>query len=208
MEDLEHDRNLGPAEAAEICDFLTMHGYPGYASWTDGATDERLLPFLSRLTARLGGDRDVLFSEFGVPTQPDGRGLPESDSQGPALVSETEAASYIGRALRALHRSGSTGGMLWCHSDYSAELFDAPPFDLASHERSFGQWRADASAKPSVAVVREFVDQRSTLPPVEPLAHAAWFDLDVEQYYRSPETELPRLFQRYCSAEAARSKGG
>ena len=34
MEDLEEDRRLGPAEAAEACDFLTMHGYPIYAAWS------------------------------------------------------------------------------------------------------------------------------------------------------------------------------
>ena len=50
MEDLEQDRNLGPREAAEVCDFLTMHGYPGYAAWADGPTDQRVLPFLARLT--------------------------------------------------------------------------------------------------------------------------------------------------------------
>jgi endo-1,4-beta-mannosidase len=196
MEDLEQDRNLGPLEASEVCDFLTMHGYPGYAPFTDGPTDERLLPFLLRLTARLGGDAPVLFSEFGVPTALG----PEVAAPGPALVSEAAAAAYIGRALRSLHRSGSTGAMLWCHSDYQADLFGKPPFDLAVHERSFGQWRADSAPKPSVAVVRDFVKDRASLPPIEPLAHASWFDIDVEQYYLAPEKELPRLFERYCLA--------
>ncbi len=68
MEDLEQDRNLGPREAAEVCDFLTMHGYPGYAAWADGPTDQRVLPFLARLTRWLGDWADILFSEFGVPT--------------------------------------------------------------------------------------------------------------------------------------------
>ena len=36
MEDLEEDRRLGPHEAAEACDFLTMHGYPIYARWARG----------------------------------------------------------------------------------------------------------------------------------------------------------------------------
>ena len=31
MEDLEEDRQLGPGEAADACDFLCMHGYPIYA---------------------------------------------------------------------------------------------------------------------------------------------------------------------------------
>ena len=68
MEDLEEDRLLGPAEAAAECDFLTMHGYPIYADWADGPTDEHLLPFLAHLTSWLGGGAEVLFSEFGAPT--------------------------------------------------------------------------------------------------------------------------------------------
>ena len=67
MEDLEEDRKLGPAEAADDCDFLTMHGYPIYARWAEGGTDEHLLPFLAD-TRWLGGGLDVLFSEFGLPT--------------------------------------------------------------------------------------------------------------------------------------------
>ena len=202
MEDLEHDRNLGPREAAEVCDFLTMHGYPGYAAWTDGPTDERLLPFLSRLTACLSGDADVLFSEFGVPTaavcRPPIHGLPS----GPALVSEEAAAAYVDRALRSLRQCGSAGAMLWCFSDYSKELFGEPPLDLAVHERTFGLWRADASAKPSVAVIRSFADARSTPSPVKPLDHSTWFDIDIDRFYEAPEIELPRLYERYCAAKS------
>ena len=65
MEDLEEDRRLGPAEAADACDFLTMHGYPIYAPWSDGPTDAHLVPFLARITRWLGGGADVMFSEFG-----------------------------------------------------------------------------------------------------------------------------------------------
>jgi endo-1,4-beta-mannosidase len=50
MEDLEEDRRLGPREAAGSCDFLSMHGYPIYASWAEGPLDEQLLPFLARMT--------------------------------------------------------------------------------------------------------------------------------------------------------------
>ena len=41
MEDLEEDRRLGPHEAAEACDFLTMHGYPIYARWARGGPTRR-----------------------------------------------------------------------------------------------------------------------------------------------------------------------
>ncbi len=203
MEDLEHDRNLGPAEAAEVCDFLTMHGYPGYAPWADGPTDERLLPFLTRLTALLSGDAEVLFSEFGVPTTVNGELEPDEPPSGPALVSEEVAAAYVGRALHALHHSGSTGAMLWCYSDYPANLWSEPPFDVAIHERSFGLWRADASPKPAVAVVRSFAQERALFAPAEPLPHSSWFDRDPKRFYAAPEIELPRLFGRYCSAASA-----
>ena len=200
MEDLEQDRNLGPREAAEACDFLTMHGYPGYASWTAGATDERLLPFLTRLTQWLGGEVDVLFSEFGVPTvtgkQPD----PLTVS-GPALVTESAAAAYTARALNALLECGSTGAMLWCYSDYDPALWSAPPFDRALHERSFGLWRADGSPKPAVAAVQAFAAQgHTTRVMARPLADDSWLDIDQVQFYRAPAMELPRLYMRYCTA--------
>ena len=60
--------NSGRREASEACDTLSMHGYPIYAHWADGPTDEHLLPFLAHVTRWLGEGRDVLFSEFGLPT--------------------------------------------------------------------------------------------------------------------------------------------
>ena len=68
MEDLEEDRRLGSREVSASCDFLSMHGYPIYAPWADGPTDERLLPLLARITRWLGASRDVLFSEFDLST--------------------------------------------------------------------------------------------------------------------------------------------
>ena len=132
MEDLEEDRRLGPGEASEACDFLSMHGYPIYARWADGPTDDQLLPFLAEVTRWLGGGRDLVFSEFGLPS---------------LLVEEDAAAAYTARALEALRRAGCLGALLWCYSDYDPALWESPPFDLAPHERSFGLWRADGSPK-------------------------------------------------------------
>jgi endo-1,4-beta-mannosidase len=110
MEDLSEDRNLGPREAAECCDFLTMHGYPGYASWADGPTDERALPFLSRLTRHLSGGTDVLFAEFGVPTPTRAGAKRAQTSAAPShvLVDEVAAANYVDRALDALQEAGAS----------------------------------------------------------------------------------------------------
>ena len=67
-EDLEEDRRIGPAEAAEVCAVLSMHGYPMYLDWAGAPDDEQVLPFLAALTRRFGGGREVLFAEFGAPT--------------------------------------------------------------------------------------------------------------------------------------------
>jgi endo-1,4-beta-mannosidase len=206
MEDLEQDRNLGPAEAAASCDFLTMHGYPGYASFARGATDERLLPFLARLTSRLGGGADVLFSEFGVPTY--AASDPESEAAragaSSELVEEIEAAAYIERALVALATHGATGAWLWCHADYDRALWDRPPLDLATHERSFGVFRADGSPKPSVAAARR---ARERIASAAASATAmtpddAWLDVDAAEYQRDPKAHLARLYARFCAVSA------
>ena len=202
MEDLEEDRNLGPREAAEACDFLTMHGYPGYAAWADGPTDERLLSFLALITRWLGGGADVLFAEFGVPTtqadHPDRE--PAIPPSSPVLVEEEAAASYVDRALGALLECGSTGAMLWCYSDYVEALWGLPPLDLAHHERSFGLWRADGSPKPAVAVVEAFAKRCAAVRAPVSLADSSWIDIDATEFYRAPGSELPRLYRRYCEA--------
>ena len=167
MEDLEEDRRLGPHEAAEACDFLTMHGYPIYARWARGATDEALVPFLARVTRWLGGGADVLFSEFGLPTFLDGEpGVDDAPSGSSLLIEEAEAAEYVRRVLPGLREAGATGAMLWCYSDYHPGTFGHPPLDEAVHERSFGLWRADGSPKPAVDVVRSFAGATAFRPPI------------------------------------------
>jgi endo-1,4-beta-mannosidase len=201
MEDLVEDRGLGPREAAAACDFLTMHGYPGYASWAAGPTDERLLPFLTRITRWLGGGKEVLFSEFGVPTFR--RGDAESESAitkaSTALVEEEEAASYVTRALGALRACGSSGAMLWCYADYAKAIWGEPPLDLAVHERSFGQWRADLTPKPAASAIASFAAQRLQRVAADSIADSSWLDLDAADFYRAPAVEIERLYRRYCA---------
>ena len=197
MEDLEEDRQLGPREAAEVCDFLSMHGYPIYARWANGSTDEQLLPFLARMTCWLGEGREVLFSEFGLPTYR--RDDPSGDSTAGAatpLIDEDAAAEYTTRALTALRRSGCLGAMLWCYSDYDRAIWQNPPLDLARHERTFGLWRADGTAKPSVAAVTAFVGAERCAPE-----HTdTWIDIERDQFWSDPSSQLPRLYQAFQSA--------
>ena len=199
MEDLEEDRMLGPREAAEVCDFLTMHGYPIYARWADGPTDEHLLPFLAIVTRWLGKDQEVLFSEFGLPTYrradpAGGQARVESPS---VLVEEQAAAAYIERALTLLRGAGCAGAMLWCYSDYLPDIWSDPPLDEAVHERFFGLWRADGSPKPSVSSAAAFagVDRRNGSASHE------WIDIEPEQFWENPARNLPRLYGRYRESE-------
>jgi hypothetical protein len=203
MEDLEQDRRLGPAEAAKACDFLQMHGYPGYAAWARGPTDEALLPFLARVTRWLGSGAEVLFAEFGVPTYR--RGDPDGELARTAcqteLVAEEEAASYVERSLLALLECGCTGALLWCHADYVRRIWEDPPLDKAVHERSFGIWRADGSPKPALAAVEKFAKLNAlSRTPESMQSEDAWIDIDQVEFYRVPGSHLPRLYRRYCEA--------
>ncbi len=191
MEDLQEDRHLGPAEAAEACDFLTMHGYPIYATWADSATDDHLVPFLARMTRWLGGGVDVLFSEFGLPTTAPG------EHGAPPLLGEEDVAGYTQLVLDGLRLSGCTGAMLWCYADYDPRTWNDPPLDQAVHERSFGLWRVDRSPKPAVGAVSAFAGTSRLTPPDD-----TWIDIDPDRYWRQPGVELPRLYRRFSAANA------
>ena len=195
MEDLEEDRRLGPREVSEACDLLSMHGYPIYATWADGPTDEHLLTFLAHITHWLGRGREVLFSEFGLPTYhaADGSGERAREQSLSLLVEEEAAAAYTGRALAALQGAGCCGAMVWCYTDYDPAIWAKPPLDVAAHERSFGLWRVDGSAKPAVAAVQAFA--RTTRLDV--LDDRAWIDIDADAFYADSRLHLPRLYRRY-----------
>jgi endo-1,4-beta-mannosidase len=188
MEDLEEDRRLGPREAAGSCDFLSMHGYPIYASWAEGPLDAQLLPFLARVTRWLGSGKDVLFSEFGLPTR-----RAREATRDPRLVAEDAAAVYTASALEALRDAGCLGAMLWCYSDYQRARWSIPPLDLAEHERSFGLWRADGSPKPAVAAVAAFAGATRC----DAHDDDSWIDISPDEFLLDPGRELPRLYGLY-----------
>ncbi|HWP84211.1 MAG TPA: hypothetical protein VNN17_03405 [Terriglobia bacterium] len=192
LEDLEEDRRLGPQEAAQVCDFLCMHGYPMYARWAGSAEDERLLPFLGLVTRWLGG-RDVLFEEFGAPA------VRSIESGASALVlEEQQAARFTRRALDALHRFGFPGALVWCFSDYAPSLWNRPPLDEAPHERHFGLWRSDGSAKPALAEIQRFVGAGRLQSP----ERLDWIDISPHEFYRDPSANLRRLYRKFCECYA------
>ena len=196
MEDLTEDRRLGPQEAGMVCDFLCMHGYPIYADFVEGPTDERLLPFLGLLTGWLGR-RDVLFAEFGAPALRAGTRLEQARlaSIGNTLLDEGSAATFTQRALDALHRFGFLGAMLWCFGDYAEPMWVDPPLDEAKWERWFGLWRADGSPKAAVNEVASF--KRTGRAPRQ--QDLPWIDIDRQEFYTRPYEHIRRLYPRFCA---------
>ncbi len=197
MEDLEEDRGIGPAEVARWCDFVSMHGYPIYADWSAGPTDDRLVPFLALVTRWLAGGAPVLFEEFGLPTLPVTNAGEETS---PLMVAEELAASYAGSVVDTLWAEGCMGALLWCFSDYASTLFDTAPLDLSVHERAFGLWRSDGTAKPAVAELSAR-SGRSQLRPGDP----SWLDISPEEFGHDRKGQLARLFRRYCEGAAQAS---
>ena len=189
-EDLEEDRRIGPAEAAEVCDVLCMHGYPMYLRWARTRDDERVLPFLAEVTRWLGGGKDVLFEEFGAATR-DPRDAEESRAA-EVLLDEDAAARYTARALDGIAGAGCTGALLWCYGDYSPAIWQEPPLDDAVHERHFGLWRADGSPKPVVAELDRWRNaERSAVPD------GTWIDLRRDEFYLRPLENLTTLYEAY-----------
>ena len=193
MEDLEEDRGIGPAEAARWCDLVCMHGYPIYADWAAGPTDDRLVPFLALVTRWLSGDAPVLFEEFGLPTAPIGNGV-----EG-LLVDEAAAASYTGSVIDGLRAVGAVGALVWCFSDYAPSRFARPPLDQAVHERTFGLWRADGTPKPAVAELTSRQGIRRREPPL--LTDLPWLDIDVAAFASDRRGQLARLYRRYRAVD-------
>jgi len=194
MEDLEEDRNLGPAEAGRVCDFLCMHGYPIYSNWAASETDAMLLPFLGLITQWLGG-REVLFEEFGAPA------VKHPRTGRPTLLGEEQAAAYTRDSVESLHRFCFMGAMLWCFGDYAKWLWSWPPLDGAEHERYFGLWRSDHSPKPAVAEISRF----NRLERKELFDDFGWIDIQPSEYYRKPRANLANLYARFRARFASSS---
>lgn len=202
QEDLEEDRNMGPAEAAEHCDFLSIHGYSTYATWCDGITDEKAPVFLGLITRWLGSVseiksvNDVLIEEFGICTLPVNKKFKMTDAGGILLVSEDEAETFYDRSLNLIRNSGFKGAFLWCFADYSENLWHLPPFDRNIHERFFGIFRDDGSPKRSLDAIRRFKSQKKGIMEV----NLDWIDISSKDFYRNPRKNLIHLFQRFKSS--------
>jgi len=192
--DVEKDNVLGPREAAPFCDFLSMHAYPGYAPWGDGPLDEKIPLFLAFLTQWLGG-KAVIVEEFGLPFKPSPGSLPEKDREklgNTVLVSEEDGGNFYQKVLEILRDYGMIGALAWCYGDYDPVLWETPPLNDLIHERYFGVFRWDGSAKRPAEVISRFPRRTARKNP-----DWDWIDMDPREYYGNPLENLKHLYRNF-----------
>lgn len=187
QEDLEEDRRMGPQEVARWCDFLSIHAYSIYASWTNDKMDESVIPFLGLLTWWLGS-KEVLIEEVGIPSS--------NHFKGEKIVSEEVAYSYYERLTRWMNRYPFLGVLFWCYGDYSKALWERPPLDEAPHERYFGLFREDRSTKSFLPLFSLFQREK---PKRE--IKWDWIEIEPSEYFKNPKEHLSRLFWRFKDQE-------
>lgn len=205
---LTTDRLTIPALAPSL-DYLAMHGYPIYSDVARGPLDIEFVPFITRLTAALGGT-PTLMQEFGLPTA--GPGQPShtikddflGEEKGQFLASEEDAAAYYAAVLHRLRETGALGALAWVYADYDRALWDRPPLDRAIRERTFGLFRADRSPKEAATVIKQFSTELAVDaagPRVdEPRARFLPPAIDPVAYYRDPEASFRAAYAQYLAA--------
>lgn len=180
-------------------DFLSMHGYPIYSHVAQGPFDPEFVPYITELTAALGG-KPAMMQEFGVCTAAPGEPSHTikdnflGQEQDQFLASEEDAAAYYDAVLTRLRALRVPGALAWCYADYVPELWDRPPLDLAKRERTFGMVRADGSEKPAVPVLR----RHASGPAPEQVAVPDVLDgMTVAAYYADPERHFGQLYAQW-----------
>jgi len=194
QEDLEEDRRLGPQEAAQFCEILSVHAKPAHSTWADGPLDEKAPLFLGLLTQWLGG-KGVVIEEFGIPTRPIQLALSEIDREELGrivLVSEEEAEIYSGKVLELLSAHGILGALYRCFSDYDPALWDKPPLDEDVPERFCGLFRWNGSPKAAAKVAFHSAQEKSSRP-----LSWDWIDIDRREYYERPGEHLEHLYRNF-----------
>lgn len=206
---LDRRNGLSVVDMGQELDFLSMHGYPIYSEHAAGPLDPEFVPFVTWLTAQLGG-KPALMQEFGLPTVPPGQPsrVIEDDFLGERrpqfMASEEDAAAYYAAVLERLVARGALGAFAWCYADYSPDLWQRPPLDRAVRERSFGLVRADGSHKPAVAVIQQFAARLRASAIDRPTAATAAtreregaLTARLAHYYDDPGAHFSALYADY-----------
>ena len=91
------------------------------------------------------------------------------------------------------------GAMAWCYGDYAPDLWGHPPLLENPHERFFGLFRHDGTAKPAAEVIRRFAETESAKAVLRVTGQQIlWLkDEKPEAFYTDPLANLKRLFAKY-----------
>jgi endo-1,4-beta-mannosidase len=92
-----------------------------------------------------------------------------------------------------------TGAMIWCFSDYAEALWSEPPLDEAPHERFFGLWRSDHSAKPALSEIKAIAGAEMQ----EWDGGFDWIDVTEDEFFLEPRGTLRRLYERFLRTKGA-----
>jgi len=120
------------------------------------------------VAAALAGGKDVWLEEFGAPHSSFG---------------EEEVAAWAGKVATEARMQGATRVCWWCAFDFN--LPEQDPYRHHAFEMTFGMLRADRSARPVAAALREATDaplpelpEASLLVPSHLLRHYPFADVD------------------------------
>jgi endo-1,4-beta-mannosidase len=202
-------RGLTIPALADSLDYLAMHGYPMYNTVARGPLDPEFAPFVTVLTAQLG-KMPTMMQEFGLCTAPPGessRWIEDTflgKKQQQFLASEEEAAEYYSAVLDRLWEVGAMGAVAWDFADYSRDLWNKPPLDLAVRERTFGLLRSDGTQKPVADAFRRFTRELNSGAVETRLGarggRAPSLHLDPVRYYEDPERSFAEAYAAYLDA--------
>ena len=194
--DLVDGGPLGPLEAAEVCDFISVEAFPFGVSWLEETDDVAWPAFVGALAGWLTG-KPVLVHAFGNHTEPGSRAeLSKGDRallEGTSPMDEDDAAVYCLDSIEQMRRAGLMGALVWCLSDFAAATWDRPPLDRNVFDRFFGLYRDDGSPKAAALALSDL----GKLERIDPDPDPPWIDIDAEGYWADPSAAFERLFWAY-----------
>ncbi|MEN6325372.1 MAG: hypothetical protein ABFD18_04060 [Syntrophomonas sp.] len=99
----------------------------------------------------------------------------------------------VQQALPLLHQSKMLGALAWCFADYAPNLWKLTPLNHNPHERHFGLFRHDGSAKAAVKAFHEPLDQSSEVLKLNSLQRLL-DTFDRDSFYQDPKNNLQKLY--------------
>lgn len=194
--DLVEGHPLGPLEAADACDFISVEAFGFGVSWLEESNDVAWPAFVGMMARWITG-KPVLVHAFGHHTEPRRwaalSGADQLSLEKTSPMDEDDAADYCLDALDGMRRAGLMGGLVWCLNDFAEEAWARPPLDRNVFDRFFGLFRDDGSPKAAAVGLTEMGEGERVDTDSDP----PWIDIDAEEYWADPSAAFERLYWAY-----------